>query len=164
LGEPGGPPLDGEVRSRVRNFAFRLTGDAHLAEDVAQETLVRALREGTPRDLPWLLRVALNLVRDDARRAAVRRATASPVDRVADPRTPEPYQVLAAEEERLRVWRALGRLPERERTAMLLRFGEGLPCADVAEVLGMTGNAVSCLLHRGKERMRGLLAPGSVSR
>ncbi len=155
--------MDAEVRKRIRAFAFRLTGDADLSEDVAQESVARVLAEGAPTDLPYLLRVALNVVRSEYRRAARRRAAPEPLDRVADPRAFDPLQRLATEEERGRVWAALGRLPERERTALVLRFGEGLACSAVAAVLGVSPNAVSCLLHRGKEHMRALLAPRSLS-
>ena len=70
---------------------------------------------------------------------------------------------MAAAEEKARFWERLGHLPEKERTALVLRFAEGLTCAEIARVFGSTPNAVSCLLHRGKERARSLLAERSVS-
>jgi len=161
-GAPGTPPVDEEIRTRIRNFARRLTGDPHGAEDVAQETLARVLVPGTPRDLPYLFAVALNVVRSEARVEARRRRSAEPVEGVADPRPLDPLGRLVAEEERARLWSSLGRLPEKERHALLLRFSEGLTCAEVARTLGTTPNAVSCLLHRGKERMRSLLSARSV--
>ena len=160
-GVPGTTAGEEEIRRRIRNFALRLTGDPHQAEDVAQETLARALVPGTPRELPYLFSIALNLVRSDARRSARRRADPRPVESVADPRSTDPLARMVAEEERARFWAAVGRIPERERHALLLRFSEGLTCAEVAGTLGMTPNAVSCLLHRGKERLRALLAPRS---
>ena len=162
-GAPGSRPVDEEVRTRVRCFALRLTGDEDRAEDVAQEAVARVLEAGAPTDLPYLFRVALNLVRTEARRNALRRTATGNVDRVADPRSPEPLHSMVSEEEKARFWSTLGRLPERERTALVLRFGEGLSCADVGRTLGISPNAVSCLLRRGKERMRGLLAPRSLN-
>jgi RNA polymerase sigma-70 factor (ECF subfamily) len=167
LADPDGPgslPDEAALRRRIRGFAFRMTGDAHLAEDVAQETLVRVLGGDGPRDLPWVLRVALNLVRTEYRRAARRRAAPAMVDRVADPRAGDPLDAMAAAEERERFWERFGHLPEKERTALVLRFAEGLTCADIARVFGTSPNAVSCLLHRGKERARALLSERSVAR
>lgn len=161
---PGTPPAGEEVRTRIRNFAQRLTGDPHGAEDVAQETLARVLAPGTPRDLPYLFAVALNVVRSEARIAARRPRAAKPVEEVADARAEDPLARLVAEEERARLWSCLGRLPERERHALLLRYSEGLTCAEVARTLDATPNAVSCLLHRGKDRLRSLLSPRSVTR
>ena len=162
-GAPSGAPDDAEVRRRVRTFALRLTGDPHHADDVAQETLARALRPGTPRELPYLFSIALNIVRSDARRAATRRTAPVPVETVADPRSDDPLARLVAEEERARFWAVLGKVPERERNALLLRFGEGLSCAEIARTLEITPNAVSCLLHRGKDRLRSMLSPRSLS-
>jgi len=162
-GVPEQAPGEEEIRRRLRGFALRLTGDPHQAEDVAQETLARALVPGTPRDLPYLFSIALNLVRSDARKAARRRSAPVPVEEVADPRSPDPLARLVALEEKAAFWSALGRIPERERQALILRVAEGLTCAEVAGTLGMTPNAVSCLLHRGKERLRTLLSPRSLS-
>jgi RNA polymerase sigma-70 factor (ECF subfamily) len=159
----GAPSAAADLRTRVRGFALRLTGDADFAEDVAQETLVRVLTGDSPRDLPYALRVALNLVRSEFRRARRRRAAPTEIDRVAAPRGAEPADALAAAEDRSRFWERFGHLPEKERTALVLRFAEGLSCAEIARVFGTTPNAVSCLLHRAKERARTLLAPGSVA-
>jgi len=161
-GVPRKAPEEEEIRRRLRNFALRLTGDPHQAEDVAQETLARALVPGTPRDLPYLFSIALNLVRSEARRAARRRPDARPVEQVADARSTDPLASLVAREEKAEFWSVVGRIPEKERQALVLRVSEGLTCAEVAGALGMTPNAVSCLLHRGKERLRTLLAPGSL--
>ena len=46
---------------------------------------------------------------------------------------------------------------------LLLRFAEGMTCSEIARVTGASPNAVSCLIHRGKERMRELLAPRSMA-
>lgn len=159
--EDAPPVLDPALRDRVCRFALRLTGDHHLAEDVAQETVARVLREGVPRDLPYLFRIALNLVRTEARGRARRRLDrGARVDRVADRRTPGPLETLETKEEKERFWKALGHLPERERSALVLRHGEGLTCAEIALVFGTTSNAVSCLLRRGKDRLLAIHAPG----
>jgi len=165
VARPAGLPLDARTLLRLRGLALRLTGDPEFAEDVAQETALRALREGTPRDLPYLFRVVLNLVRTEARRVLRRRTGGyTDLDLVADPGSPEPLQRLVAEERNARVWAALGELPERERAALLLRFSEELSCDEIARVLGASPNAVSCLIHRGKEHMRTILSPGSTVR
>ena len=157
--------MDARTRQRLRGWALRLTGDRELAEDAAQEAVVRVLAGGEPRDLPYLFRVVLNIVRNEARRYARRRTGGLPEpDRVADSREPGPLQRVLADERDARLWTALGEIPERERTVLLLRFAEGLSCAEIARVEGTSPNAVSCLIQRGKERMRSILAPGSPAR
>ena len=67
-------PLLEEYAARVYRFALRLTGDRHLAEDLTQETFLRAwcarrrLREPDAAG-PWLFRIAVNLWRDEIRRS-----------------------------------------------------------------------------------------------
>jgi RNA polymerase sigma-70 factor (ECF subfamily) len=158
-------PLDDALRARVYAFALRLTGDRERADETAQETLVRVLEGDLPRDLPYLFRIALNLVRSEGRTRARRRVAGSPsLDRVADSRTPDPLESLARREARERFWRCLGRLPAREREALVMRHAEGLACAEIAAVLGVSANAVSCLLRRGRDRLAAALAPGSEER
>ena len=157
------PAMDQRTRARLRGFAYRLTGDRHFSEDIAQETLLRALREDIPRDLPYLFRIVVNLVRTESRRIAYRRLDpGASADRVVDPREPAPLDRLVAEERDRRLWSALGSIPERERSALVLRYSEEMSCSEIGRVLGASPNAVSCLLHRGKERMRDLLSPGSL--
>jgi len=139
-------------------FALRLTGDRHRAEDAAQETLARALKSGVSMDLPYLFQIALNFVRDEARRAENRLRAPEDPDTRPDARAADPAEAIVVAEEKARVWEALGRMPEREREALVLRFGEGLSCAEVAAVLQTTTNAVACLLHRSKDRMILLLS------
>ena len=157
-------PIDSRIRERLRGGAYRLTGDRTLAEDIAQEAVLRVLSEGEPRDLPYLFQVVLNLVRNEARRIARRRTgLSSALDRVADPADPGPLQNVLADERDRRLWSALGTIPDRERSVLLLRFAEGMTCSEIARVTGASPNAVSCLIHRGKERMRELLAPRSMA-
>jgi RNA polymerase sigma-70 factor (ECF subfamily) len=160
-GDRGPATLDDRARRRLRAFAFRLTGDAHAAEDVAQETLAKVLAGGVPRDWPYLFGIALNLVRTGARRRRGLPTAELQPDRVADRGTKDPLDALAAAEESRRFWERLGRLPEKERQALVLRFSEGLSCDAIGRTLGLTPNAVSCLLHRAKERMRSLMPEGS---
>jgi DNA-directed RNA polymerase specialized sigma24 family protein len=57
-GDHGPATLDDRARRRVRAFAYRLTGDPHLADDVAQETLAKVLAGGVDREWPYLFRMA----------------------------------------------------------------------------------------------------------
>ncbi len=157
---PGSGVGEGE-RARAYGFALRLTGDRHRAEDIAQETIMRLLRVGSVPRPAYLYRVVLNLVRSEARTAAVRRRSGADPASLPDPRAADPLGAMVSAETRDAVWHALGRMPEREREALLLRFGEGASCPDIAEALDTTPNGVSCLLHRAKERLRSLLAERS---
>lgn len=140
----------------VRGLARSLLRDAHAAEDVAQETLVRAL-EHPPRSettlRSWLATVTRNFARQRARRAGRRRshelAAASPAEPL-----PSTADVLEREAIRAEVVQAVLALSEPQRTAVLLRYYEGRPPREIAARLGIPVETARTRIKRGLERMR----------
>src|ERR1700741_634641 len=106
-------------RSELRGFALRM-GAGQEAEDVVQETFLRALRsppESRPR--AWLYRVALNVLRDRARRGRDPGSgdeidASDPVPTLED-RAPDPIAAAIARETVAIAWRAAASLPDRQR-------------------------------------------------
>lgn len=146
---------------RMLALAQRMLGDPVEAEDVAQEAMLRAWRQA-PRWTPgkarfdtWLHRVALNLCYDRLRR---RREipTDAPPDR-PDP-GPAPDRGLLAIETGLRVDAALGRLPERQREAIVLCHYQELSNIEAAAVMEISVEALESLLSRGRRALRTALA------
>lgn len=142
---------------RLRSYCTRLVGDASTAEDVAQETLLRAwtrrdsFAEGA--DLaPWLFRVARNLC-TDALRARARFSTDTQIpDRPAldaDPLLP----IERAETGEI-VRRAFASLSERERRALTLRDIQGVDYSEVADRLGVTEQCARVVLLRARRGLR----------
>lgn len=130
-----------------------LTGDRMVAEELAQETLVRvSARWGRVRQLEspggWAHRVAINLARSRwRRRLAERRAH---VRRGPDPVVTEDPD--AAEAETVRA--AVAALPERQRTAIVLRYFLDLSAAEAAERMGTSDTAVRALTSRAASTLR----------
>ena len=133
----------------VWRFLRGLVGDAHLAEDLAQETFVRAFRH-----LPgfafrskfstWLFRIAHN-VAIDARRSRGRRLAL--VGRLEPPRdTPGPE--LGAE-----LAAAIAALPPKLRSALLLVEVMGMSCAETADVLGIPDGTVKSRLFHARAQL-----------
>jgi RNA polymerase sigma-70 factor, ECF subfamily len=129
-----------------------VTGDRDLADDLVQETMARAIdRAGQYRgDAPlgaWLHRIALNAWRDHLRRRRLRRwvGLADPeAHRIADTGEPDAAVDVRA---------ALGRLPERQRLAVVLRYYHDYDYASIAAALGVAPGTVGSLLARALERM-----------
>jgi RNA polymerase sigma-70 factor (sigma-E family) len=137
-------------------LAYLLTGDRAAAEDLAQESFLRAAsRLGGLRDesafAAYLHRAVVNAVRNRARRLAVER-------RHAPPRDPAPYD-LPDVATRDRLWSALQRLPHRQRAALVLRFYLDLPEAGIAERLGCRPGTVKSAVSRGLAALRADLGP-----
>lgn len=156
-------------RGRVRDLCARLVGDRVRAEDLAQETFLRASahmrrfrRDAAP--WPWLATIARNLCTDELRRRtetpfgaagevieALDRATASDDDL---------DQVLVLQERsalRGRVRAALGRLDPRDRQILLARDVEGLPYDKIAASDGATVDAVRNVAWRARRSVRAAL-------
>ncbi|MBM4032350.1 MAG: sigma-70 family RNA polymerase sigma factor [Planctomycetes bacterium] len=137
-------------------LAWALTGDRHLAADVAQEALVevfvriRQLRE--PAAFGGWVRTIL--VRTAQRRR--RRHKALPEREMEDGRTPEAD--LAGQELRQAVDAALAGLSDACRDALALAMEGGFSSAEAAELLGCSPEAYRVRLHKARQRLRAALA------
>ena len=146
----------------VFNLARRWTPGIQEAEDLVQETYLRALRswrrERPERTAPWLATICLNVARSQHRRRAAR------PPEVLDPEpglgTPSPddtaEQALGALD-RAAVHRALMHLSVEQREAITLMDLCGFTSGQVAEILGVPRNTVLTRVHRGHKRLAVLL-------
>ncbi len=143
----------------VYRFALRLSNDAHAAEDLTQETFLRAWRRRgrlrEPRALRvWLLRITANLWRDQVRRRRLPVARAGPLEEAPLAPAPTAERVLAGREDLARALEALAALPPRQREVLYLSACEGLTCAEVAEVLGLSTDAAKASLSLARQKLR----------
>src|ERR687884_604397 len=137
----------------VRYLTRRL-GDRDWAEEVAQETFVRALRQDhIEHERAWLFTVANNLVRDAARRDERRRRHLQLLraQQAEDVYEPEPTSLERAQEAAL-ARRAVEALAERDRLALLMRE-EGLDYQEIAAALGLSVGSVGTTLSRARRRL-----------
>ena len=142
---------------RLFRFLDRLSGDPALAADTAQEAFLRLYRRGEMPLEPsaWLVSVALNLLRDERRRAGrrLRLLTAAP-DRVpAGAPAGDPAADLESRDRVAAVRAALDRLSPRDREALLLRHA-GYSYREIAQVLELAEGSVGTTLLRAGESFR----------
>jgi RNA polymerase sigma-70 factor (ECF subfamily) len=137
----------------VRYLTRRL-GDHDWADEIAQETFVRALRqEHLVNERSWLFAVASNLVRDAARREIRhRRHLALLAAEQQDAHVEAPDVVMERALDAADARRALDALAERDRQALLLQ-GEGLDYPEIAEILGIGVGSVGTTLSRARKRL-----------
>lgn len=137
----------------VRYLTRRL-GDRDWAEEVAQETFLRALRQETlSNERAWLFAVATNLVRDETRKEARRRQHLTLLAaETRDERAPAPDEALERAQERATARRALDALAERDRNALLMRE-EGLDYHEIAHALDLSVGSVGTTLARARTRL-----------
>ncbi|MEO7102262.1 MAG: sigma-70 family RNA polymerase sigma factor [Gemmatimonadaceae bacterium] len=150
-----------EYHVTLVRYLTRRLGDRDWAEEVAQETFVRALRQDVLKnERAWLFTVANNLVRDDARRIARQRqhlvllrdeqmaeaesdAARADVDDVSSAR--RAHETMLAR-------KAVDALAERDRMALLLRE-EGLDYGEIAAALDLSVASVGTTLSRARRRL-----------
>ncbi|ARU61306.1 hypothetical protein CBW65_10090 [Tumebacillus avium] len=148
-------------RVALYNFLLRLTGNAHDANDLFQETFLKYYEhQHTLSSIkPWLFQTGYRLFVDQWRKRRNKQALAledapEPVAGAAD--TPE-AALLEAEMFR-EFQQALGQLPPRARAALLLREREGASYLEIAETIGCSENAVKTIIYRARISLRKLLS------
>lgn len=152
------------------NFFLRSCGRVDDAEDLAMETLLRVFRHaehfsGTGSFRAWIYRLAVNVSHDRARRAKRRPEVLSSVVRerwlgIEDDRPERRPETMALRGDLAEAVRsAVYALPEKERTALLLREYQQLTYAEIALAMGVSLSAVKMLILRGRDRVRKRLEP-----
>ena len=141
-----------EYHESLVRMLYRRTGDRDRAEEIAQETFARAVAAPPRNPRPWLFAVALNLVREEGRRA-VRQDRRLVLYKAEQPEAFEgPDESLDRGERIARVRSALDTLTERDREALLLK-AEGFDYEDIAATLGLARGAVGTTLSRARRRL-----------
>jgi RNA polymerase sigma factor (sigma-70 family) len=146
---------------RLYRLARRLVPTADVAQDLVQETFLRAAR--SPGSVPagpagaeaWLVRVLINVRRDEWRKSAVRRRYGEEISHPPQVRGDHEAAFVA----RATVWRALDTLTPRRRAVIVLRELEGLTIPAIASLLGVSAITVRWHLSIGRRELARILRP-----
>ncbi len=163
--EPSAPAFE-EYYDRIFHYVLGLVHNQDEAEDLTQETFLRAYKERTSlRDpaalLSWLYRIATHVSLDRLRQRARRapRESAADLDEVeipdADTRSPE--QTAEQEEMSACVQKYLADLSDDYRAVILFHDVHGLDAPEIADLLGLPLTTVKMRLHRARARLQALL-------
>jgi RNA polymerase sigma-70 factor (ECF subfamily) len=144
----------------VFRLAFRLTGNEQDAEDVVQETFLRAYRQlgrydGRASFHTWIYRIASNYALDLLR---ARRNGAPPADDLPCGEPPADRLAMSAQiDSRLRL--GMAELSEQERIAFVMRHFEGMSIDEIGAQLGIAESATKNSIFRAVQKLRRRLAP-----
>lgn len=146
---------------RLYRWLYRLTGNQHAAEDLAQETFLKALRglrlfRQGGNFSAWLFRIAYNAFLNQQRRASARREPFPETIAAHDAEPPD--QVISRETLRL-LKRAIRRLPAEYRAPLLLRAEEGLSFREIAGILNTTEETARWRVFKARQKLLSELAP-----
>jgi len=170
--EPKSQPGDAEILGRLRGgdetafgdlvrlyqrdvyrLAYRLTADRDEADDIAQETFLRAYRalagfRGEASLRTWLLRIAANLSLNLVQSARVARRDPAPVEDLVPPVAARGEEALLEKERIDRLGPAIQALPPRQRMTLILRVERGLKFREIARIMNCTtGTAKANFFH-----------------
>src|SRR5688572_14358348 len=156
----------------VYRLAYRMTGSPHDAEDVVQETFLKAYKqlgrfESRANFGTWLHRIAVNCSIDLIRSRPHREAAHDAPDLEAIGAAVEQTDTLGASPERLmlstevqeRIGSAMSALSAMERAAFMLRHFEGRSIEEISHTLGLKTNATKHSIFRAVRKMRSALEP-----
>ena len=151
-----------EYVGRATTLARLLTGDDHVAEDVAQEAFIRTAGRFAHLRRPdafsaYLRRTVVNLCRARFRRQRLERDWLRRQDR----RETASYPSFDPDERAI-VWGAIASLPWRQRAAIVLRYYEDLPQSEIAELLSCSVGATESLLSRAITTLRAAMTEEDV--
>lgn len=156
---------------RVFRLAYRMTGNEQDAEDIVQETFLRAYRQIGRFEMrssfsTWLYRIAANCATDVLRqrpKRAVEIVAVDSEDRAAVEEMPgdgpTPEQAVFGSQVHERVVVALGGLTRAERAAFVLRHFEGRSIEEIGRILGLRKSATKHSVFRAVQKMRRALEP-----
>ena len=153
-------------------LAHRMTGNEHDAEDVVQETFLKAFRrlhqfEDRAHFGSWLYRIAANCAYDALRSRARRVERPALQEQLADDdplaslpaEEPAPDRLVFSGQVQRRVHAAMAQLSERERAAFVLRHFEQMSTREIGEALGLDEAAAKHSVFRAVRKLREALAP-----
>ena len=162
-------------RAPLVHYLFRFTGDRAVSEELMQETflrLCRGARAYEPRTAfrTWLYQIATNVAKNEVRRReySVRKEPLAALTSQRqsrgrggenNPHSGSPEGLAEARQTEEIVQAALGRMPEKQRAALLLSRHQGLSYQEIAGAMGLRVGAVKSLIHRATNTLRKHLDP-----
>ena len=152
-------------------LAYRMTGNEHDAEEVVQETFLRAYRrldqfEARANLSTWLYSIAVNCGRDLLQKHKRQRQNTVPLEPAGETREHEspsaelsPDRLALGSELGRRLNLEMDRLTAQERAALILRHYEGLSIAEIGSTLGLRPSATKNSIFRAVHKLRRVLGP-----
>lgn len=143
----------------LERVAFLLTSDPHLAQDLTQQTLLRAFQSwstvaAAKQPDAYVRRILINQLRTQQRR----RSWTEVVTDDPQPPTRDTSQPIDGVDERLRIQAHLRGIPPRARAVIVLRYFEDLEVSEVASILGISASAVRATTSRTLDRLAQLIS------
>lgn len=155
---------------KIVTFCYRFCGEKGLAEDLAQEVFIRVYK-AAPRYRPeanfstWLFRIATNVCLNETRKYQYRmvREGIETVEsgfynpEMKDTGRSNPHDLLEKKDDRLVLQQAIQSLPDKQKTALLLKVCNDFSYKDIGKQMKQSESAVKSLIHRARQALTKIL-------
>ena len=160
-----------KYQSRIVSIAFKFVKEIQLAEDISQESFIKAYRSiDSFREesafYTWLYRITANTAKNYLVSKGRRKESSISDLSISEnedffelPNNDSPEQILMAQSLKNTIYDALSGLPEETRTALSLREFEGLNYEEIAEIMNCPVGTVRSRIFRGREALENLISP-----
>ena len=160
-----------KYQSRIVSIAFKFVKEIQLAEDISQESFIKAYRSiDSFREesafYTWLYRITANTAKNYLVSKGRRKESSISELSISEnedffelPTNDSPEQILMAQSLKDIIYDALSGLPEDTRTALSLREFEGLNYEEIAEIMNCPVGTVRSRIFRGREALENLISP-----
>jgi RNA polymerase sigma-70 factor (ECF subfamily) len=160
-----------KYQSRIVSIAFKFVKEIQLAEDISQESFIKAYRSiDSFREesafYTWLYRITANTAKNYLVSKGRRKESSISELSISEnedffelPTNDSPEQILMAQSLKDTIYDALSGLPEDTRTALSLREFEGLNYEEIAEIMNCPVGTVRSRIFRGREALENLISP-----
>ena len=153
-----------EYKSPIYNLAYRMTGNLEDADDLTQETFIRAYQylwryDTSKKFFTWLYTLALNLIRNHFKKNKYNKSSEELSANLLADKNPSPETELIETQE-ISVY--LLRLEDESRALLIMKFHQGLTFEEIAQITGKSLSAVKMRIYRGLEKLKELLKESRV--
>jgi len=149
-----------EYKSQIYNLAYRMTGNLEDADDLTQDTFIRAYQylwryDQRKKFFTWLYTLALNLIRNHLRKKKKYNKSSEEVSALSlTDKNPSPEEKLIEDQE---ISSYLLRLEDDLRALLIMKYQQELSFEEIAEITGKSLSAVKMRIYRGLEKLKELM-------
>lgn len=158
-----------ENEGKILNLIYGMTGDYHLAQDLTQESFLKAFEarqsfNGKSKFSTWLYRIAVNTTIDYQRKARVRKENPEEEIEANNSTEQDPDQKCQKTAIKEILFKAISQLPDQQREVFTLREINGCSTKEVADILNISSELVKWRLHKARIMLRKSLSTDNLYR